>query len=304
MIDRPNPPLWNAFGSTQIFLTSLLTEVLGEGPSAVATHLIPDKHHFRGSFGGAHVIPLWRDTAGTEPNVTGGVLSLLSSTYGREVTAEDLFAYAYAVLATPLYVRHFWEELRTPAPRLPMPKDGNLFYRFSAAGRELVWLHTYGERFVPAGQRPARIPSGRARCLTGTPTTLADYPEDYSFDPSRKELRVGKGLFGGVRQEVWEFSVSGLRVVDSWLGYRMKKRSGKKSSPLDDIRPISWTFDDELLQLLWVLDGTVDRWPALATLFEELMAAEHLPAAVFPSPTDAERRGPLGGNRAQTSLDL
>jgi hypothetical protein len=31
--------------------------------------------------------------------------------------------------------------------------------------------------------------------------------------------------------------MSGLKVVQLWLGYRMKKRARKKSSPLDDIRP-------------------------------------------------------------------
>ena len=68
--------------------------------------------------------------------------------------------------------------------------------------------------------------------------------------------------------------MSGLQVVASWLGYRMKKRSGKKSSPLD---------------LLRVLDA----------LLTELLAAEHLPATAFPSPTDVERQGPSVGNRDQ-----
>jgi hypothetical protein len=72
----------------------------------------------------------------------------------------------------------------------------------------------------------------------------------------------------------------------------MKKRSGKKSSPLDDIRPTLWQFDDELLQLLWVLDATVDRLPALGKLFEELMETEHFLADAFPTTTEAERQGP------------
>ena len=160
------------------------------------------------------------------------------------------------------------------------------------AGRELIWLHTFGERFVPAGKRAGEVPQGKAKCLVGTPTTAADYPEDYEYDPSTQELRVGKGRFGGVRREVWEYGVSGLQVVESWLGYRMKKRSGKKSSPLDDIRPASWSFDGELLELLWVLDATVDRLPKIAARFDELMAAEHFPATAFPMPTDVERRGP------------
>ena len=270
VVDRPNPSLWQSYGPRQLFLTSLLTEVLGVGPAAVATGLIPDLHHFRGSFGGAHVVPLWRDASGTKANVTEGVLPLLSGTYGRGVTAEELFAFAYAVLATPHYVRHFWEELCNPGPRLPIPKDGKLFSKLAEAGRELVWLHTFGERFVPAGKRTGEIPPGKAKCLVGTPTTTAGYPEDYEYDPSTKKLRVGKGIFGEVRREVWEYGVSGLQVVDSWLGYRMKKRSGKKSSPLDDIRPASWSFDGELLDLLWVLDATVDRLPSMGALLTEL----------------------------------
>jgi hypothetical protein len=105
--------------------------------------------------------------------VTEGLLPLLSATYGRGVTAEELFAFAYAVLATPSYVRHFWEELRNPGPRLPVPKDGKLFLKMADTGRELVWLHTFGERFVPVGKRAGEVPPGKAKCLVGTPTAAA-----------------------------------------------------------------------------------------------------------------------------------
>ena len=164
-----------------------------------------------------------------------------------------------------------------------------LFARLAKEGRELDWLHTFGELFVPTGKRAGEVPPGKAKCLVGTPTAAADYPEDYEYDPSTQELRVGKGRFGKVRREVWEYSVSGLQVVASWLGYRMKKRAGKKSSPLDDIRPDSWQFHEELLQLLWVLDATVDRLPSMGALLTELLAADHLLATEFPTPTVAER---------------
>lgn len=52
-----------------------------------------------------------------------------------------------------------------------------------------------------------------------------------------------------MRPEVWEFSVSGFKVLQSWLAYRMQKGAGKKSSPLDKIRPAAWRFDEELLDL-------------------------------------------------------
>jgi hypothetical protein len=303
--DFLRPTLHQSYGPRQVFLTSLLTEVLGDGPSAIATNLVPDLHYFRGSFGAKHVVPLWRDNKGCERNVTEGVLSLLSTAYGGSITAEDLFAYTYAVLFSPRYVRTFWEELRTPGPRLPIPKDRSLFSRLTSLGKELIWIHTYGERFIPAGKKTGQIPVGQSRCVVGTPTTPQDYPEDFGYDSGRKELHVGKGVFGNVRPEVWEFSVSGFQIVDSWLGYRMKKRSGKKSSALDDIRPTVWQFDQELLDLLWVLDATIDRLPKVNSLFEELMNSEHFLAADFPLPTTDEKMGPKGSlSKDSQSLGL
>ena len=54
---RLSPHLMYSDGSKQVYMTSLLTEVLGDGPTAVATVLMPDYHHFRGSFGERMLFP-------------------------------------------------------------------------------------------------------------------------------------------------------------------------------------------------------------------------------------------------------
>ncbi len=78
--DYLRPSLHRAYGDQQIFMTSLLTAVLGEGPAAVATALIPDLHHFCNR-GAKDVIPLWRDAAATQANITTGLLEFLSERY-------------------------------------------------------------------------------------------------------------------------------------------------------------------------------------------------------------------------------
>ncbi len=289
LCDYPRPSLIHAHSDQQIYMTSLLTEVLGQGVSAVVTALVPDLHHFRGSFGGKHVIPLWRDKTGSEANITNGVLEVLNTTIKREVSSEDFFAYCYTLLATPRYVKEFWNELETPSPRIPITKDADLFVRLVAIGRKLIWLHTYGERFVPSGKKAGKIPTGKARCKIGTPTTEKEYPDQFAYDVGNQELKVGGGVFSNVRQEVWEFSISCLDVVKSWLAYRMKSGAGKKSSPLDDIRPQTWQFDNELLDLLWVLDATIDLYPELSNLFDEVIQSQLFLASDFPKPTDIER---------------
>jgi len=288
LVDRSRPNLIRSHGDRQVYMTSLLTSVLGEGSSAVITSCIPDLHHFCGR-GAKDVIPLWRDPEATQPNVTHEVLEFIGAAYKREVSPEDFFAYCYAILATPKYVKEFWDELRTQDPRMPITEDADLFKRVVAVGRKLIWLHTYGERFVPSGKKAGRIPTETARCRIGTPTATADYPTKPAYDVGTQELRIGSGIFANVRQEVWEFSISGLKVVQSWLAYRMKDGAGKKSSPLDNIRPQTWQFDNELLELLWVLDATVDLFPQLSSLFDEVLKSQLFVATDFPQPTEMER---------------
>ncbi|MFZ1642061.1 MAG: type ISP restriction/modification enzyme [Candidatus Contendobacter sp.] len=173
---------------------------------------------------------------------------------------------------------------------MPFTQDAALFAEGAALGRRLIWLHTYGERCVPPGEKPGRVPPGVARCQVGTPASPTDYPERFDYDPATRELRIGKGRFAPVRREVWNFSLSGFDVVKSWLAYRIRDRSGKKSSPLDDLRPERWEFDGELLNLLWVLDHTVDLQPALAALLHKVLAGPLFAAAELPQPDEAQRR--------------
>ena len=186
-------------------MTSLLTGLLGMGPAASVTHLVPDLHHYRGSFGGKGVISLWRNATCTEPNVTLGVLKTLAR------TPEDLFAYCFALLAAPTYAERFVNELEIPGPRVPLTRDRDLFERAAELGRRLIWLHTYGERFVPAGHRAGEVPTGSARCTRPVPEQQDDYPTSHSYEPERSELHVGAGTFAPITPAVRGYSVSGTR---------------------------------------------------------------------------------------------
>ena len=303
--DRMRPPLWQSYSDKQIFMTSLLTGVVGLGPAATISANITDLHHFRGSFGGKDVIPLYRDSQADHPNITDGLLDKLSETYGSSVATEDLFAYAYALLASPAYVDSFSEELTIPGPRLPLTKDQSLFRQAAALGRKLIWLHTYGMRFVPAGKRAGELPQGQSRCTEAIPDTPDGYPEEFSYEPETRTLRVGDGVFAPVTKEIWEFSVSGLEVVKSWLSYRMKAGAGRKSSPLDEIRPERWTpaMTTELLELLWVLEATIDFYPEAESLLDAVIASDLFLSTELPEPSAEERKPPAVSSDSQLSLD-
>lgn len=293
LVDRPRPPLWQAMGPNQVFLTSLLTGLLGKGLGATATANIPDLDQFRGSFGAKHVIPLWRDSDATVANVTSGLLDRLTATFDRAVVPGELFAYAYGVLAAQ-YTERFALELEVPGPRIPITKDWKLFTDLGQLGQRLIWLHTYGERSVPEGEQFGRVPEGSARCTVGVPADAGAYPESFTYDEDSKRLLIGAGIFEPVEPEVWNFGVSGLQVIKSWLAYRMKEGAGKRSSPLDDIRPEKWpaVFTEELCQLLWIVEHTLSLLPTAAQFLDRIIDGPVFEASELPSPSGEERAAP------------
>jgi hypothetical protein len=289
----PRPPLWQTWSERQVYLTSLLTAPLGRGPALVATAYVPDRHHFRGSFGGKDVIPLFRDREGLEPNLTRGLLKLLEEAYGFPVSPEDFAAYVYALLAHPAYTERFAEELRVPGPRVPITKDPSLFREGVELGAYLLWLHTYGERYAEGRSWP---PKGRARWAKPP----SAYPEGHNYDPETRILHVGDGEVEDVAPEVYGFEVSGFFPVKSWLGFRQKNRRGRKSSPLDGIVPSKWTPDlgRELLELLWVLEKTLEIHPEQEELLQKVLEGPLFTVDELPIPIP-EQREPPGGEEEE-----
>ena len=284
--DYPRPDLWQIRGRHQVFLTTLTSTKIGRGPALTVTPYVPDLHHFRGSYGAKDVMPLYRDPSGRIPNVTTDLLDAIGDRLGTEVSPEHLLAYVHGLAGTAGFTERFDDELAEAAGpiHIPITADSALFQQAVELGRDLLWWHTWGERFAPAGR--ARIPVGRAQQIT----PVEGMPEKYNYDPDTQRLTVGTGTFGPVGPEVWNFEVSGLRVVNSWLGYRMKTRKGRKSSPLDDIRPNRWTQTDELLRLLAILEHTIEVTPTAAALLDEILANPLIPATDLPTPTPDQRK--------------
>jgi len=292
--DYLRPSLWQSHGSRQVYLTTLIGHPLGDGPGVTGTSEVPDRHHFRGSYGSKHVIPLWRDAAGKTPNLLPGLLEAVGAVLGRAVEPEDLLAYCYGILGSPAYTRRFWDELEEGQVRVPLTKDRALFDRGEEIGRTLLRLHTYGERFVLKGQKRGKVPQGSARCLKAVSSRSEDYPADFAYDEAGRTLRVGEGEFTPVAKEVWGFEVSGLKVVSSWLSYRMRDAGDGGTSPLDLIHPESWTptLTRELLDLLWVLEATLEVYPQQEKILAEIVAGPLFKASELPAIPDEAREPP------------
>jgi hypothetical protein len=289
LINRPNPTLWSDYSSVQVFLTAPEDRTPTNGPALTVTGLIPDLHHYHGR--GGRVFPLWADAAGSLPNVKSKLVAHLSAILSAPVTPEDFLAYLACILANPAFTTRFQNDLVQPGLRVPITQDAALFKEAIELGREVIWLHTFGERFADAATgRPLgapRLPKADAPHITalgaipGSPTPLPDAME---YDAAKRRLHIGSGFVDNVSKAVWDYEVSGMQVLRQWFSYRRLDRSRpiigdrRPPSPLDRVQPESWPaeYTTDLIDLLHVLGRVVALEPKQASILERILAGPRL----------------------------
>ncbi len=318
VLDRPRPTLWEARAGASTYVIEQHSQAIHDGPALVFSKLIPDLHYFNGR--GGRALPLLHPD-GT-PNLARGLLDALASSVGLEITHEDVLAYIAGTVSHPAFTKTFEDELTTPGVRVPITKDPELWKRAVELGREVVWLHTYGESFV---NKAAGREEGNVRCNwphAAQPFSLEpvkEMPIKHFFDEATHSIYFTgengerNGVWGPVGKAVFDYTVGGMNVIGSWFKYRKKNPGGKKTSPLDDIHVTEWPHEWslEFTELLTVLTRLVSLEPAQAELLEEILAGKLSTmteltdaGAAWPVTRDDRkpRRKPVDGDSAQLDI--
>ena len=284
LINQPNPTLWENHSSQQVYLTALRAHAPKTGPAVTFSGAIPDLDHYKGSFGG-RVFPLWADRQARTPNLKTGLLREMEPVLGVAVGASDLMAYFAAVAAHPAYTARFRSDLVQPGLRFPMTAEGSLFTEAVEIGREVVWLHCFGERFADPGagrpNSPPRMPDGERPVILkngSIPTDPGRFPDSIEYDADTRRLKIGSGFIANVPRSVWEYEVSGKQVLLQWFSYRRLDRSRpiigdrRRPSSLEKIQPEGWLaeYTTELMNVLHVLCRLVALEPRQADLLDRI----------------------------------
>lgn len=295
LVNQSNPRLWRDYSEIQIYFSALEAHSPSSGPAISIAGIIPDLHHYKGSFGG-RVYPLYADAKAEQSNVSQALLDVLAEAYGTMPAAEDVFAYIAAVLAHPAFTARFKADLKQPGLRVPFTADAALFAECASIGREIIWLHTYGERFydteIGRPKGAPRLPQERRpQLVTGKPIPPAPepLPDVMDYDPALQRLKIGKGEIDNVTPAMRNYEVSGKNILTQWFSYRRRDRTKpmigdrRPPSPLEKIQPDGWLheYTADLLDLLNVLGRLIDLEPAQADLLERICDGVLIPKQIF-----------------------
>ena len=291
LLHRASPDLWEHRVPGQIFIVEQHAHYPKAGPGLYFSALIPDMDAFKGSEGGrAHPV---LNISGV-PNLNESAEQMLRERFGDNAPG-DLVYYLAALTGHPGYVRTFDKPLQQAGIRVPLTADPELWERAVQLGKQVVWLHTYGERGepLPGMKYLHQLPEGADYTLP-TPTvdmgrTMPEKKPSFSPDPVNslsEELNnpvMGTVSFGQARCEnvekrVFDYTIGGNQVLGLWAKYRLKKPVVRRSSSLNDIVQREWpeAWSEEYERLLYTLTHLVHLEPAQEKLLDEVLAGEQI----------------------------
>ncbi|OFR47729.1 hypothetical protein HMPREF2884_06770 [Rothia sp. HMSC073B08] len=291
LADMPRPKLWEHRIPEQIFIVEQHAHYPKAGPGLHFSALIPDMDAFKGSEGGrAHPV---LNINGT-PNLTEPAAQMLRERFGNNAP-DDLVYYLAALTGHPGYVRTFDEPLQQAGIRVPLTADPALWERAVQLGKQVVWLHTYGERGepLPGMKYLHQLPEG-ADYVLPTPTvdmgrTMPEKKPSFSPDPvdslSEEEnnpvmgtVSFGRARCENVEKRVFDYTVGGNQVLGLWAKYRLKKPVVRRSSSLNDIVQREWpeAWSEEYERLFYTLTHLVHLEPAQEKLLDEVLVGEQI----------------------------
>ena len=291
LADMPRPKLWEHRVPGQIFIVEQHARHPQAGPGLYFDALIPDMNAFNNRGGRAHPAL----TTGGTPNLTEPAAQMLRERFGDNAPG-NLVYYLAALTGHPGYVRTFDKPLQQAGIRVPLTADPELWERAVQLGKQIVWLHTYGERGepLPGMKYLHQLPEGADYTLP-TPTvdmgrTMPEKKPSFSPDPVTGTLSeeqnipvTGTVSFGQARCEnvekrVFDYTVGGNQVLGLWAKYRLKKPVVRRSSSLNDIVQREWpeAWSEEYERLLYTLTHLVHLEPAQEKLLDEVLAGEQI----------------------------
>jgi predicted helicase len=211
-IDRPRPELQEVWGNDNVCLYALPGGT-GAGPAVWCYGMLPDYHAFRGSYGG-YAFPLHdRRLGGAALNLSLTLVESLSTAYGEQVAAPDVFDAILCVLSATTYTLRFAEDLEDVFPHVPFSTQHETFLEAVRIGSEIRSVEIFARPPNETHRRPAFV-----RMTTEPRGVLAAVDYD---DGAIILCDDGTGRITGLPQSVWDFSVSGYRVVPRWLEARV-----------------------------------------------------------------------------------
>jgi len=135
----------------------------------------------------------------------------------------DTLDYIYAVLHSPSYREKYKEFLKIDFPRVPYPKDKEIFWQLVELGGEIRQIHLLESPVV--NNFITKYPVGGSNQVEKVRFEILEHEKQDSDNSTFGKVWINdEQYFANVPQVVWEFYIGGYQPAQKWL----KDRKGRE----------------------------------------------------------------------------
>lgn len=175
----------------------------------VSNNIVDDSYVSNRSKERGYCLPLYLYENGEKvANLNTEIVKGIEGAVGT-TAPEDILDYVYAVLHSPTYRTKYGEFLKTDFPRVPYPKDKEIFWKLVPLGTTLRNLHLLTDATVE-------------RAITSFPISGSNVVLKPSLVGTRVYINETQ-YWEGVPKDVWEFYIGGYQPAQKYL----KDRKGR-----------------------------------------------------------------------------
>jgi predicted helicase len=198
-------------------------------------------------------------------------LDLLSNHFKRQITAEHLFFFIYAILWTPTYRARYRSLLKKEFPKIPLsqwqhPTD---FFDMSAYGRELANLHCFKDSEETKRKGLIEFPAFNKKDLH----IIYDSKKGYSAKDHRIYFNSSFWI-DNITDEIWNFEIGGIKQLENWIKNRTYSERPKKSHKTLP-RPINESELEEFQIICFIIKETIALMKKIDILYRKNMNIEN-----------------------------
>ena len=194
------------------------------------TNKITDGNCVSNRDGPTHVFPLYLYPDPEElelvtersPNFKSAFLTTLSEALAlprlepfnlpEGVSPEEILAYIYAVLYSPIYRERYYDFLKYDFPRIPLPRDIEHFRTLAVLGQRLIDSHLLKD-VSRSEVAPTRTPISAVHRFEGDGDGIVSQVRYVDG-----QVRINSSqYFTDVPVEVWEYEIGAYQVCEKWL---------------------------------------------------------------------------------------
>jgi len=140
-----------------------------------------------------------------------------SSVSKKSFAPIDILDYIYAVLYSPTYREKYKEFLKIDFPRVPYPKNKDIFWQLVGLGGTIRQIHLLESSIVE-------------KYITQYPIDGDNVVVKPRFDSAQRDDNKGKvyindtQYFDNVPQTAWDFYIGGYQPAQKWLKDRKERK--------------------------------------------------------------------------------